>query len=374
MGNQYLHIVCLDVPYPPDYGGVFDLFYKIRFLHEAGIRIHLHCFEYGRGKQAQLNNYCSSVRYYPRKSLLSSLSFQLPYIVNSRACPELLHNLSQDDYPVLLEGIHCTYFLFTGSLAGKKVLVRLHNVEYQYYNRLAKTTRNLLKRIFFELESRLLKKYETALAVSAHFIAVSQKDVETYRRRLRAQNIEYLPVFLPFQKVESTAGTGNFCLYHGNLSVPENERVALWLIHEIFDHSQIPLIIAGKDPTGKLKKAIAGRDHICMVANPQEKELSDLIRKAQLHLLPSLNATGIKIKLIHALYNGRHVIANQAAIENTGLESLCVIAEGADSFAAAIQELFKKPFTEKDIACRKAILEKLFNNERNASQLITWIC
>ena len=40
------------MPYPPDYGGVFDLYYKLKYLHERGVIIHLHCYEYGRGKQA----------------------------------------------------------------------------------------------------------------------------------------------------------------------------------------------------------------------------------------------------------------------------------------------------------------------------------
>jgi len=35
---------------------VFDLFYKIKTLHKLGIKIHLHCFEYGRGEQDELKN------------------------------------------------------------------------------------------------------------------------------------------------------------------------------------------------------------------------------------------------------------------------------------------------------------------------------
>ena len=62
--EKYLHIICLDVPYPPDYGGVFDLFYKLRYLKERGVKIILHCFEYGRGQQSALNEYCTKVFYY----------------------------------------------------------------------------------------------------------------------------------------------------------------------------------------------------------------------------------------------------------------------------------------------------------------------
>ena len=106
MEDKHLHIVCMDVPYPVDYGGVFDLFHKIRCLHGAGVKIHLHCFEYGRGEQDSLNEYCDAVNYYARHEGHKGFSHRLPYIVCSRSSGRLLDNLLQDEYPILLEGIH----------------------------------------------------------------------------------------------------------------------------------------------------------------------------------------------------------------------------------------------------------------------------
>ncbi|WP_162127636.1 glycosyltransferase family protein [Flavobacterium phycosphaerae] len=44
MANKPLHIISFDNPYPPDYGGVIDVFYKLKSLHALGYAIHLHCF------------------------------------------------------------------------------------------------------------------------------------------------------------------------------------------------------------------------------------------------------------------------------------------------------------------------------------------
>ena len=55
-----IHIISLNVPYPANYGGVIDVFYKIKSLHEAGVQIHLHCFDYGRGNQPELEKYCNN--------------------------------------------------------------------------------------------------------------------------------------------------------------------------------------------------------------------------------------------------------------------------------------------------------------------------
>ncbi|MGH2646251.1 MAG: glycosyltransferase [Ginsengibacter sp.] len=373
MNDKHLHIVCLDVPYPADYGGVFDLFYKIRSLHNIGINIHLHCFEYGRGKQEELNKYCKSVSYYKRKNFLNGLSLRLPFIVSSRANRVLLNNLLKDNHPVLLEGIHCSYFLYSGELKNRKIIIRLHNVECEYYQELSKSTRNIFKKKYFRLESFLLKKYENEIANKCMFIAVSEKDKETYQQKFSAENVEYLPVFLPFTNVASEAGTGNFCLYHGNLSVPENEKVALWLMNNVFNSLDIPFVIAGKNPSRHLEAMTHNNENFCIAANISNKEMDDLIRKAQVHVLPSFNKTGIKIKLLNALFNGRYVVTNTAAVEKSSLESLCEIANSDAALKKLITSLFQKSFEQSEIDKREKILKGMYNNHSNALQLIQWI-
>jgi glycosyltransferase involved in cell wall biosynthesis len=371
--SKHLHIVCLDVPYPADYGGVFDLFYKIKALHEAGINVHLHCFEYGRGKQQQLNQFCYSVNYYARKPFTKSFPFRLPHIVSSRSDSSLLKNLLQDDFPVLLEGIHCTYFLHSGGLDRKKIFVRLHNIEYDYYDELSKATDNFFKKTYFKWESLLLKKYETSISNKAVFIAVSQKDKEIYQQKLAAKRIEYIPVFLPFTKVNSEPGRGNFCLYHGNLSVPENEKAALWLLENVFNDSDLPFVIAGKNPSKHFEAKVRNNENVCIVANPSAQEMDDLIHKAQLNILPSFNKTGIKIKLLNALFNGKQIITNTNCVDGTGLEDLCSVANSAEEFKDETKRLFNTALNESEILKRKKVLEKNYNNETNAEKLIQLI-
>jgi hypothetical protein len=66
--NRQLHIVCLDVPWPPDYGGAIDMLNRIRELQKAGILIHLHYFSYNeRGMPNELNQFCESIHVYERK-------------------------------------------------------------------------------------------------------------------------------------------------------------------------------------------------------------------------------------------------------------------------------------------------------------------
>ena len=349
------------------------MFYKIKKLYQSGIKIHLHCFEYGRGQQPELNKYCEEVQYYQREKMIYGIPLRLPYIVSSRINPVLIKNILKDDYPVLLEGIHCTYYLYHGELSHRKVIVQLHNVEYQYYRQLAKSTTHLYKKIYYLLESRLLRKYENAIAKKAKLIALSAEDQQTYQKVFSAKEVSFLPVFVPCDEVRSVAGRGSFCLYHGNLSVAENEKAVLWLLENIFTGMDLPFIIAGKNPSVNLKNAAGTNKNVVLSENPSEEEMESLIKNAQLHILPSFNATGIKIKLLNALFNGRHIITNAAALQGTGLELLCTTAESPADYKKEIQQFFTLPFTEIEIKKRKEILKLQYDNEKNARQLMKWL-
>lgn len=373
MTEQHLHIVCLDVPYPVNYGGVFDLFYKIKALHEKGVHIHLHCFEYGRGKQPELDQYCTEVIYYPRNIGHKGFSNRVPYIVSSRSNEVLINNLLKDDYPVLLEGVHCTWPIYINKLPGHRVFLRLHNVEHEYYHHLYKHEKSLLKKLYFYHESRLLKCYEEQLARQVSIIAVAEKDVKLYKEKLGATAISHLPVFIPFSEIKSKEGLGTYCLYHGNLSVSENEKAAVWLLKKVFSQLKIPFIIAGKNPSSRLKRLAQQRCHTCLIENPDEDQMSDLIAKAQINILPSFNETGIKLKLVNALFNGRHCIVNEAAVAQTGLDVACHIGTTPLSFQEIIMQLYHHVFGEEEIRLRKKLLCQVFNNERNAEKLMDMI-
>lgn len=371
--DKHLHIVCLNIPYPADYGGVVDLFYKIKSLHQAGIKIHLHCFTKDRKPSDELNKYCETVQYYQRKKNSSSFSLGIPLIVKSRISEELTVNLQKDNYPVLLEGIHCTYYLKTGQLADRKIIVRLHNAEFAYYKQLAKHEKNLFKKLYYLHESRLLKKYEKSIADKACFLAVSQKDVDLYKQQFKATDIHYLPVFVPYSSASVKEGKGCYCLYHGNLAISENEEAATWLLQHVFNKLTIPFVIAGKNPSAKLEQLAHEHQHTCLVANPSEKEMQDMIAKAHVHVLPSFNNTGIKLKLLNAFFNGRHCLVNKAAVEGSGLEDYCIIAEDEAAFQKNAELLYQQPFTEQDMHERQLLLQTTYNNEANAGELIKFL-
>ncbi len=373
--EKHLHVICFTVPFPVNYGGVFDPFYKIKFLHQEGVKVHLHCFDYGTGKQDELEKYCFSIHYYSRNLGHKGFSLNLPYIIASRKSEELLNNLLLDDFPILMEGIHCTYLLNDDRFTDRKKYVRLHNIEFTYYRSLAKSTTSFLHKIFYYRESRLLKKYEKSIASKATmFWAVSKTDIAFLQNEFNYQSIFYLPVFIPEDwNLNLHEGKGSYCIYHGDLSVESNEKAVIWLLKNIFNEIKLPLVITGKNPSKKIERLLHKEKYTCLVANPTYKEMQDMIAKAQINILPSFSSTGVKLKLVNALFSGRYCIANNETVEGLAVDEVCTICNTEEEFIMAIKNLYQQPYTLLQIKKRKKTLKNICNNNDNAQQIIQWI-
>mgnify|MGYP003451429931 FL=1 len=374
--KKHLHIVCLDTPWPADYGGAIDMMNRIMTMKKANVAIHLHYFSYNeRGVPTELNQYCESLHVYKRKKKQNAVFSKLPYIVSSRINDELIKNLQKDNYPILLEGLHCTGILPYLNLKERKVVVRMHNEESTYYKELGEAESAFLKKMYFLRESKLIKKYNHQLPNECVYACVSTKDIEKLKEYYKLENVIAIPTFPSWQKVTSDEGLGTICLYHGNLSVSENEEAAIWLLKNVFSKIEKPFVIAGKNPSARLQKMAHKYPHTCFVANPTDSELNDLIKKAQINILPSFNkkSTGIKLKLLHALFEGRHCLVNEQMVMGTGLETACHIAGNADGFASVIMQLYNLPFSNEEVLLRKRILEDQFDNENNTRLLSPYL-
>jgi hypothetical protein len=368
--DYHLHIIAFDVPYPANYGGVIDVFYRVKALSEAGIKVHLHCFEYGRGEQEILKR-CHEVKYYKRDTSFFKQLSLMPFIVNSRRSEALVQDLLKDDYPILCEGLHTTAVLLDKRLKHRKIYVRAHNVEHDYYNGLGDTENCGWKRLFYHAEARKLRRYEPVMKKAAGIFAISQKDADYFSKRY--SNVMVVPGFNAADSVCSETGRGDYVLYHGNLSVRENEDAAKWLIENVFAELDMACIVSGLNPSDKLKRLAEKYVNVTLVANPDDAEMIDLLRQAQINILVTNQPTGLKLKLLNALYNGRFCLVNSDMVKGTSLESLCVVADEPEQMIAEIKRLMKEDFTEDDIVERDNQMKQLYDNEYNAQKIIETI-
>jgi len=366
-----VQLVAFNIPYPPDYGGIIDIYYKVKALSECGVSVYLHCFEYDRPRAKELEKYCAKVFYYSRKKGLRYQISTKPYIVITRTSNQLISNLSSNKSPVLFEGLHTCYYLDHPLLANHLRLVRTHNIEHEYYLNLYYAERNIFKMIFFKIESYKLRSYEKILRKASHLFCISPNDNFYFDRKYGHSH--FIPAFHPFNEIKSKEGHGKYILFHGNLSVSENLQAVEFLIKNVFSKINQPVIIAGKNPTDRLIQKISQLSNIQLISNPENEQMETLIQDSQICLLPTFQDTGLKLKLLASLFSGRFCIANTPMIHKTGLEHLCYRADTPEEMIRLINKLFDHDFTSEEIEKRKVILEDAFSNHRNALNIIRFI-
>lgn len=366
--DNHIHIVSFDIPCPVNYGGVIDVFFKLKALVERGLKVHFHCFEYGREHSERLEALCETTQYYKRDMSFWKAFSKIPYIVTSRISEDLIQDLLKDDYPIILEGLHSCGVLLDPRMKGRRIFVRSHNVEHDYYQYLAETEKNLRKKHFLKIESRKLRKFESILAEATGVLAISNKDYEYFKQKF--DNVYLIPAYAGFDKVDVLEGQGDFVLYHGKLDISENYNAAEFLIKEVFKGSDIKLKIAGMNPPRYLVKLIENERNIELIENPEDDVLQELIRNAQINILVTAQSTGLKLKLLNALFNGRYCVVNDKMVEGLDINDLCIVANTADEMKTVVADLMTKPFVEEQVEIRKSRMDAFYNPSRATDKLV----
>ena len=369
--SNAINIISFDVPFPANYGGVIDVYYKLVWLKKAGIKIHLHCFNYGRDKSPELETLCEKVYYYPRKTgFLANLSL-IPYTVKSRQSVELEKNLLSNDFPILFEVLHTCYLLKDERFKKRKKIYRHSNIEHDYYLELSKSERNILKKIYLKIEAQKLKWFESIIHFANDILAVNKTDADYFTKYYPNAKTLYLPSFHANEKLTCEAGKGNFILFHGNLSISENYEAAIWLIENVFSKINLRVIIAGLNPPAFLSDLIKNHQHINLIISPGESEMTKLIQDAQIHVLYTAQPTGLKLKLLNVLFKGRYIVCNSNMTEGTGIveNNGFLLANTANEFIQKINSVFETEFSSTNIQERQKQISN-FDNVENCKKLV----
>lgn len=355
-----MHLVCLDVPYPPDYGGAMDIFYRIESLYRLGFNLTIHVFEYGRGKQEHLEKY-GKVIYYSRSFSKLLLLSKIPFIVLSRKSDSLLKNLLLDTDPILFEGLHTAYFLSHPKLKERIKFVRTHNIEHEYYRHLASGTSSLFKKLFFLLESKKLNHFEKKIKYANLILAIKPHDSEHFKKL--NPNVTTLPASIPKELVNYHL-TKKYALFHGNLSVIENENAVIWIYNAIKKSisDDFEFVVAGKNPSEELVD-FCKENRLKLFTNPSIHKMNELIYDARIHVFHSKAESGVKLKLLQSINSCGHILTTKELIFDSNIYQLCNVVNNQQEFNSTFVNLINKALDQNEFEMRMEFLKTYFQIE-----------
>jgi hypothetical protein len=364
-----LHIISFDNPYPPNYGGTVEVYHKIAALHKAGFTVYLHCFANKIPQQTpELNAITQKIYFYKTSNNPFHFFSKLPFSVVSRNDRQLLTNLLKVQAPILFESLKTTYIASNEKLKDYKKILRLHNIEQDYFEGIAASEKNPVKKFLYKSEARKYRNYESVIKIFDEVVTLSNYETDYINDNFKQAT--YIPVFHGNDVVADINGFGDYSLYHGDLRTPDNKE-AIREIIGIFKTLEYPLIIASGTGEKFVQGLIEDSTNIKFVKIDSFAHLKQLLLKAHVNIIISFQRSGTKLKLINALYNSRFCIINDNIIDDPAIESLCIVANTRNEIRDAVLKLKDRPYN--DASKRVIVLGEHLNDDKSANKIVTLV-
>lgn len=365
MQNKSLHIISFDNPFPPDYGGAIDVFYKIKAFYDLGFKIYLHCFYDERSVVSEeLKVITEAVYLYKKNRNISFFFSAIPFGIKSRFHNDLVKNIEKIDAPIFFEGLQTTMLMHKVSLPNKKYL-RLHNLESNFYEGMSSSETSWFKKFTYYFESKKYGNYQKILNEFDHVFALSMYEYDAVKAVTNKG--AYVPVFHGNTKMASVSDYGDYAFYHGDLRLSDNKKAVQFIINVFKEIPEYPLIIASSNGKEFVENQIKDISNIEFVNIEKELHLVTLLEKAHINVMLSFQQSGTKLKVINSLFKSRFCLINSNMIDDERILELCEIAATKEEFILKIKELKSKPFL--DTNNREEVLLDVLNDTKNAKKI-----
>ena len=364
MQTKSIHIISFDNPFPPNYGGVIDVFYKIKALHSIGFKIYLHCFYQNRNQVSEeLSAITEEVFLYKKNRNPFFLFSKIPLPVISRFHHDLAKNIAKIDAPIFFEGLQTTMILQKVHLPNQKFL-RLHNIESDFYAGMSKNETNYFWKIMYHFVAQKFIGYQKIISNFNHVFTLSCYENEVVKNI--TNQTDYVPVFHGNQH-QFLSKKGKFALYHGDLRLADNKKAAKFLIEVFKEIPDYQLIIASSNGKKMVETKAKNLSNVTFVELNASNQLTDLFSEAHINVMLSFQRSGTKLKVVNSLFNGRFCLVNKNMIDDVTVLNLCELAETKQEFVAKINELKNKEYQENEK--RNQVLSTVLNDIENAKKI-----
>jgi len=386
-------IILHDYPYPPNHGGRYDMFYRLKSLHKIGIELDVICTideeQYPSKEQISLiRSMARELIILKRNKSIRSLLSTYPFQLSSRNNKSVINyfkgkNRSYDF--VLLEDFYVwqLYKNIEKLITTKKTLIRLHNNNFKYFLELGKASFSIFKKIFFFQEALKFLFLEIKTRVTRSDLCILPISYDDYTKlKNQYSSIFWLPpaidisIMKPYKKY---IGREINILFVGNLFTDNNIEGIIWFIKKV--HPTLTkkivnyrLMIAGKtkgkNPIGKYLKL---HRNIYFFDSPSPKDLENIYSKAMIFINPILKGAGVKIKNIDAIIHGIPVITTSKGNEGTGLidEKHVLVANKPQKFIKTIESLVNNENLRRNLVINaQKFLRTEYDHEKRLKRIL----
>ncbi len=257
------------------------------------------------------------------KSFFKNESYHISRFNSKQFHQQLIDQLTHNTYDIIqIESIFMTPYIDTiRTYSNAKIVVRLHNIEHQIWQRLVQNETNLLKRVTLKWLTNRLKKYELFIFNKIDgFMAISSVDYSFFI--LNSHNPKGKVISFGID-IEDYQADDNYMpsdipeLFHiGSMNWLPNIEGIEWFIENVWpliieQYPSITFTIAGRNiPNHFYTKNIKN-----FKVEGEVPDAKQFMLSKDIMIVPLLSGSGIRIKIIEGMALGKTIITTSIGAE-----------------------------------------------------------
>lgn len=328
------------LPYPPFSGGVIKSWKLVEFLSK---KYELYLAYFLKNDDAEHEaEFLSKVRiagYYSEKIDVPRSAMNL-IKSNLKAMPlNLYRNLSKQfadktaamaqQCDVIFVDHYEVYQYVPRNFKGRVVLHQ-HNCEYLMWDRFAIVEKNLIKKIALKNQAWWIKNYERSICNHSDAVLAAPNDIEELKLIGGTDTNYYETYHLGDEKLLAAPdlafeNTEEAILFVGTLTWEANVDGLIWFLEEGWaklkeQHPDLKFYIVGKNPDPRIVALVEafGGD---IILTGFVEDLEPYFQKCRVFVSPLRFGSGIKVKVMNAMYRGIPTVTTSVGAEGMAVKS-----------------------------------------------------
>lgn len=285
--------------------------------------------------------------------LFSCKPYNAVRFINSKFKVALESQLINEVYDVIqLEGLYLTpYIKVIRAHTTATIALRAHNVEHEIWQLTAQQAKNPIKRAYFNILARRIRRMEiAALRKVDIIIPITESDGKQFRHFVPAtpQHIAQTGLNANRFSLQPTPPKFPNTIFHiGGLDWLPNQEGLLWFLHNCWPiiRTELPAAqfhIAGRNAPHHFLEQIK---HGGVVYDGEVDSAEEYMRDHGVLVIPLLSGSGLRIKIVEGMAAGKAIVSTKIGAEgiNADVGKELFIANTPEKMAETCISLLKNP-------------------------------
>ena len=289
------------------------------------------------------------------KALLTNTSYNISRFYDKEIAQILAALCTKEKYDIIhFENLFVApYAQELRHICEAKFVLRMHNVEFKIWDKLADEESNFIKKQYLKILSKQLKRFELKSLKWFHgFLPISKED-EVWLRSMTTQKSQVLPTAMKIDEDLSFSSGTNF-FHIGSMEWQPNIKAVDWLLSKVW-----PLVIAQKPNyllhlagKGMNKKEYENSSQKSVIIHGEVPNAREFMLQNNTMIIPLQSASGLRIKALEAMLMKRPIISTSIGMSGVDFKNNinCMVADSAIEMANAIVLLGENEALQKKLA------------------------